>query len=164
MQPKPQYPQEQTSDGEFRRQESRFRRRCGLGDDCDHEPEPGRYHLYVSYACPWAHRTIIFRKLKRLEDVISMTVVDPIRDERGWAFRDGPGHSTDPVNGFEFLSEAYLIGEPGFQFIGELSRQFRRGRIPHDVGDKRVPMSTCRIRAASFASRSKRVICSSSAS
>ncbi|MCH7779577.1 MAG: glutathione S-transferase family protein [Acidobacteria bacterium] len=114
MHPKPQYPQEQTGDGEFRRQESRFRRRCGPGDDCDHEPEPGRYHLYVSYACPWAHRTIIFRKLKRLEDVVSMTVVDPIRDERGWAFRDGPEHSTDPVNGFEFLSEAYLKMDPSY--------------------------------------------------
>ena len=105
---KPQYPQEQTDDGEFHRQESRFRSWCGPGDDGDHEPEPGRYHIYVSYACPWAHRTIIFRKLKHLEDVIGMTVVDPIRDERGWAFRDGPGHSNDPVNGFEFLSEAYL--------------------------------------------------------
>ena len=114
MDPKPQYPHEQTDDGEFHRQESVFRSWCGPADDCDHEPEPGRYHLYVSYACPWAHRTIIFRKLKRLEDVIGMTVVDPIRDERGWAFRDGPGHSIDPVNGFEFLSEAYVKTDPSY--------------------------------------------------
>ena len=69
---------------------------------------PGRYHLYVSWACPWAHRTIIVRALKQLESVIGMTVVDPIRDERGWAFRPSP----DPVNGFAFLSEAYTATDP----------------------------------------------------
>src|SRR6185436_18610860 len=59
----------------------------------------GRYHLYVSLACPWAHRTVIMRKLKGLESAIGLTVVDPVRDERGWAFRDGEGFSHDPVNG-----------------------------------------------------------------
>ena len=77
--------------------------------------ERGRYHLYVSLACPWAHRTIILRKLKGLEDAIGMTVVDPVRDERGWAFREGPGHSEDPVNGFKFLSEAYYATDPNYQ-------------------------------------------------
>ena len=110
MDPKPQYPAEQTGDGEFRRQKSAFRKWCGPGDDC--EPEPGRYHLYVSYACPWAHRTIIFRKLKRLEDMVGMTVVDPIRDERGWMFRDGPGHSIDPINGFQSLSSGIQDSQP----------------------------------------------------
>ena len=65
-------------------------------------------------ACPWAHRTIILRKLKGLEEVIGMTVVDPVRDERGWAFRDGPGHSEDPINGFQFLSEAYRATDPNY--------------------------------------------------
>ena len=74
----------------------------------------GRYHLYVSFACPWAHRTIILRKLKGLEEAIGMTVVDPVRDERGWAFRDGPGHSADPINGFQFLSEAYRATDPTY--------------------------------------------------
>src|SRR6202040_2717468 len=74
----------------------------------------GRYHLYVSWACPWAHRTIIVRHLKRLNEVIGVTVVDPIRDERGWAFRDGPGFTKDPVNGFAFLSEAYAATDPAF--------------------------------------------------
>ena len=72
--------------------------------------EPGRYHLYVSLACPFAHRTIIARKLLGLEDVVSLSVVDPIRDERGWAFLERP----DPVNGFQFLSEAYLATDPDF--------------------------------------------------
>jgi putative glutathione S-transferase len=74
----------------------------------------GRYHLYVSYACPWAHRTIIVRKLKQLDDAISLTVVDPLRDERGWAFTDSPGCGPDPVNGFQFLAEAYRATDPGF--------------------------------------------------
>src|SRR6202521_2764527 len=56
--------------------------------------EPGRYHLYVSFACPWAHRTLILRKLKGLEETIGMTVVDPVRDERGWAFRNEIGRAS----------------------------------------------------------------------
>jgi putative glutathione S-transferase len=82
----------------------------------------GRYHLYVSLACPWASRTVIFRKLKGLEPAIGMTIVDPIRDEKGWAFRDPSGkippcepfESTDPINGFQFLSEAYKETDPNY--------------------------------------------------
>lgn len=76
--------------------------------------EPGRYHLYISWACPWAHRTAIVRALLGLQDVVSLSAVDPVRDGRGWAFREGPGHGPDPVNGFAFLSEAYEATEPGF--------------------------------------------------
>ena len=76
--------------------------------------EADRYHLYVSLACPWAHRTIIIRKLKNLENVIGMTVVDPVRDEHGWAFRNGPGYSEDPINNFQFLREAYIATEPNY--------------------------------------------------
>jgi putative glutathione S-transferase len=68
----------------------------------------------VSLACPWAHRAIIVRRLLGLEEVVSMSVVDPVRDERGWAFRDGPGHGPDPVCGFAFLSEAYLRTDPSY--------------------------------------------------
>jgi len=74
----------------------------------------GRYHLYVSLACPWAHRTVIVRKLKGLEDAIGMTVVDPIRDERGWAFHDGPDMGPDPVNGWEYLAQAYTATDPAY--------------------------------------------------
>jgi putative glutathione S-transferase len=74
----------------------------------------GRYHLYISLACPWASRTLIVRKLKRLEPAIGVTVADPIRDERGWAFRDGPGFSHDPINGFQFLSQAYLATDASY--------------------------------------------------
>ncbi|WP_217915894.1 glutathione S-transferase family protein [Miltoncostaea marina] len=100
--------------GRFVRQVSRFRDRVTADGSSGHRAEPGRYHLYVSRACPWAHRAIIVRRLKRLEDVITMSVVDPVRDERGWAFREGPGHGPDPVNGFRFLSEAYTATAPDF--------------------------------------------------
>lgn len=78
--------------------------------------ERGRYHLYVSWACPWAHRTAIGRRLKGLEDVIALHVVDPIRDERSWAFNE---RYPDTLNGWEFLSEAYVATDPGYD--GRLS-------------------------------------------
>ena len=103
-----QFPAEQTDGGEFRRQEDAFRGKL---------PAPGtggRYHLYISLACPWAHRTLIVRNLKGLQDAVSVGVADPVRDERGWAFRDGPGHGPEAVNGFRFLSEAYTATDPGY--------------------------------------------------
>src|SRR3972149_2970599 len=108
------FPKEQNKQGEFVRQEDQFRGWVTRDGSSGYPAESGRYHLYVSLACPWAHRTVVMRKLKRLEDVIGMTVVDPIRDERGWAFRNGPGYSEDPVNGFQFLSEAYRASDPYF--------------------------------------------------
>lgn len=110
-----QFPNEQTHAGEFRRQADAFRDWVTADGASGYPAARGRYHLYVSWACPWAHRTIIVRKLKRLEDVIGMTVVDPIRDDRGWAFREGPGHSSDPLNGFHFLSEAYRATDPAYR-------------------------------------------------
>src|SRR4051812_33685322 len=89
----------------FHRPPSRFR-------DQPPSAEPGRYHLYVSWACPWAHRTVIGRRLKGLEDAIGMSVLDPIRDERGWRFTGG--EFADEVNGFQYLSEAYEATAPGY--------------------------------------------------
>lgn len=108
------FPKEQSKKGEFVRQEDRFRGWVTADGSSGYPAEPGRYHLYVSLACPWAHRTVILRKLKRLENVVGMTVVDPIRDEKGWAFRNGPGYSEDPINGFRYLSEAYKKTDPTF--------------------------------------------------
>ncbi|HET9312758.1 MAG TPA: glutathione S-transferase family protein, partial [Nitrospira sp.] len=87
---RPQFPNEQSATGEFTRQDDAFREWVTADGSSRYPAASGRYHLYVSWACPWAHRTIIVRKLKRLERVVGMTVVDPIRDERGWAFREGP--------------------------------------------------------------------------
>lgn len=111
-----QFPAEQSEDGAFIRQQDAFNDWVRADPDSQYPADPGRYHLYVSYACPWAHRTIIVRRLKRLEDVVGMTVVDPIRtDEEGWAFRDVPGASPDPVNGFKLLSEAYFATDPNYR-------------------------------------------------
>jgi glutathionyl-hydroquinone reductase len=110
-----QFARETNDEGEFVRQESRFRLCITADGSSGYRAEPGRYHLYVSLACPWAHRTIIVRRLKGLEDVISMSVVDPVRDERGWRFGEGAGFGPDPVNGFSYLSAAYLATDRGFE-------------------------------------------------
>jgi len=109
-----QFPNEQTAGGQYDRQVDAFQDWVTEDGTSGYPAAQGRYHLYVSWACPWAHRTIIVRVLKRLEHVVGMTVVDPIRDDRGWAFRNGPGHTTDPVNGFQFLSEAYAATNPHY--------------------------------------------------
>jgi putative glutathione S-transferase len=109
-----QFPEEESDSGEFRRQEDAFRTWVTDDGSSPHPVARGRYHLYVSLACPWACRTLIVRKIKGLEETIGVTVVDPIRDEQGWAFRDGPGHTIDPVNGFRFLREAYVASGPKF--------------------------------------------------
>jgi len=102
-----QFPAEQSSSGAFERQEDAFRQWVTTDGSSEFPAHAGRYHLYISLACPWAHRTLITRNLLGLDTVIGVTVVDPVRDERGWAFRDGPGHTEDRINGFNFLREAY---------------------------------------------------------
>jgi glutathionyl-hydroquinone reductase len=114
MTSRPQFPAETSDEGHFVRQRYAFRDRVTADGSSGYPAVAGRYHLYVSLACPWAHRAIIVRRLLGLEDVVSMSVVDPIRDERGWAFRDGPGHGPDPVCGFGYLAEAYLRTDPNF--------------------------------------------------
>ena len=109
-----QFPAETSTDGAFVRQQYRFRDRITADGSSGLKAEAGRYHLYVSLACPWAHRAIIVRGLLGLADTISMSVVDPIRDEKGWAFREGRGHGVDPVCGFLYLSEPYLRSDPSF--------------------------------------------------
>ncbi|HEX5176347.1 MAG TPA: glutathione S-transferase family protein [Chthoniobacteraceae bacterium] len=109
-----QFPQEQSGEGEFERQEDAFRDWVLADGQGAHPLATDRYHLYVSFACPWAHRTLIVRSLRGLENAITITIADPVRDERGWAFREGAGHGRDTVNGFHFLSEAYRATDPNF--------------------------------------------------
>jgi glutathionyl-hydroquinone reductase len=104
---------EGADDGSFRRQESQFRRWVSDEPGAEFPAEGGRYHLYVARACPWAHRTIIARRLMGLEQTIGLSFVDPIRDERGWAFTGG--EYVDAVNGFSFLSEAYAATDPAYE-------------------------------------------------
>ncbi|WP_448188151.1 glutathione S-transferase family protein [Azospirillum sp. sgz301742] len=98
------------SGGAFVRPETQFRGWVRANGSTPFRPEPGRYHLYVSYACPWAHRTLILRTLKKLESVISVSVVDPLMLENGWELPEG----ADPVNGVRFLSEVYVKASPGY--------------------------------------------------
>ncbi|MGA8118120.1 MAG: glutathione S-transferase C-terminal domain-containing protein [Actinocatenispora sp.] len=118
-----QFGRETATSGEFVRQPNRFTDRVtrdsqsapGEGPDAEGRwpVEPGRYRLVVSYACPWAHRSIIVRQLLGLTDAISLAVVDPIRDERGWRFTLDED-DRDPVLDIAFLSEAYRATDPDF--------------------------------------------------
>ncbi|MEQ8586517.1 MAG: glutathione S-transferase family protein [Thalassobaculaceae bacterium] len=100
-----------TEDGNFKRTESAFR--DWIRDDASarFQPEAGRYHLYVSYACPWAHRTLFFRRLKGLEGMIGVTVVDPLMLENGWQFSDD---HPDTLNGAEYLHQVYTRADPDY--------------------------------------------------
>lgn len=99
------------SDGKFVRQDSRFRATISAAQTSKFKPEAGRYHLYVSLACPWAHRTIIFRKLKQLEDVISMSVVEAPMMENGWEF----GEQGDPLYNLDYAYQLYLKADPRYE-------------------------------------------------
>ena len=98
--------------GAFTRQESVFRDRVCADRSTEFPAASGRYHLYVSMACPWSHRTVIVRRLKGLEDAISISYAHPYRDERGWAFPGG--EYADELNGFAYLAEAYERTRPGY--------------------------------------------------
>ena len=110
----------QSSDGRFTRRESPFRNWVtpdgapGPSGRGGFAAEPDRYHLYVSLACPWAHRTLIFRALKGLEDVVGVSVTHWLMAENGWTFEEGPDVVSDTVNGARFLHEIYTRADPGF--------------------------------------------------
>jgi putative glutathione S-transferase len=108
-----QFSAETARSGEFVRQTNRFTDRITADGSSGRRPEPGRYRLVVSLACPWAHRSVIVRRLLGLEDAISLAVVDPIRDESGWRFTLDEG-DRDPVLGIAYLSEAYRATDPEY--------------------------------------------------
>jgi putative glutathione S-transferase len=118
----PQFASETSETGEFQRQKDAFREWISANETTPYPALAGRYHLYISLACPWASRTLIVRNLKGLEEAIGLTIVDPVRNEKGWAFRDPSGNtpvdapfeSTDPINGFHYLREAYIATDPNF--------------------------------------------------
>ncbi|WP_152046069.1 glutathione S-transferase family protein [Aureimonas psammosilenae] len=106
--------------GSFERKASSFRSVVTADGRPDEEGRPtfpaarGRYHLYVSLACPWAHRTLIFRTLKKLEDAISVSVVDWLMLDKGWVFSDREGTVPDEVNGAEHLFDVYRKADPHY--------------------------------------------------
>lgn len=109
--------------GAFVRKESHFRNwvtpdgQPGPSGEGGFKAEPHRYHLYVSYACPWAHRTLIFRKLKGLEDILSVSVVNPDMLEKGWTFENFPNSTPDHINHFNYLYQVYALADPGYSGI-----------------------------------------------
>lgn len=107
-------------DGRFERSESGFRNwitpdgSAGPSGTGGFKAEKDRYHLYVSLACPWANRTLIMRKLKGLEDMISISVVNPFIEDEQWTFKDGPGVIADPIFGAKDILEIYRKSDPDF--------------------------------------------------
>jgi len=96
--------------------------------------EPGRYHLYVSLACPWAHRTLIMRRLKGLESAISLSVVHWHMRERGWTFTPGPCVTGDPINGAETLSQIYVAADP--HYTGRVTVPVLWDKVRRTIVDK----------------------------
>lgn len=111
---------EDSADGAFKRQDAGFRDWVtadgGPGPDGQQgwPAAKGRYHLYVSYACPWAHRTLIVRALKGLEEMIGVSVVDPVMLEQGWTFETERGGTGDPLHGADFLWQLYARARDGY--------------------------------------------------
>lgn len=107
------------ADGRFQRAESGFRGwlTADGGDGPRGQPgfraEAGRYHLYVSLACPWAHRVLVVRALKGLDSLLPVTVVGPVMGEQGWSFTTEAGGTGDPLNGTDHLHQVYALADPG---------------------------------------------------
>ncbi|MCW5725090.1 MAG: glutathione S-transferase family protein [Maricaulaceae bacterium] len=110
----------ESTGGRFKRQDSAFRNwvtadgAAGPTGEGGFQAAPGRYHLYVSLACPWAHRTLIFRRLKGLEGMIPVSVVHWRMKEHGWTFEDGPGVIADPIHGARYMHQVYTAAKPDY--------------------------------------------------
>ena len=108
------------SEGRFEREDAGFRNwvtadgSAGPSGIGGFKAEPNRYHLYVSLACPWAHRTTIYRKLKDLEDMISLSIVHPFMGDKGWTFAEGTGVIADPIVKADYLYEVYIAAKPDY--------------------------------------------------
>lgn len=102
------------ADGRYVRVESQFRHWITADGASGFPAEPGRYHLYIAISCPWAHRTWIFRKLKRLEDLVSMSIVAPRRTVHGWVFDPNEPRYQDTLLGKRYLHEIYTLAQPDY--------------------------------------------------
>ncbi len=100
--------------GDFVREETKFHGMISADGSSGFGAEAGRYHLYVSFACPWAHRTLIARRLEGLQDAISVSVVHPHMGDDGWEFGEFPGATPDALNGARFLYQVYTKAKPSY--------------------------------------------------
>lgn len=105
---------EKDEKGRFKRNPTTFRNWVTADGSSGFKAESGRYHLYVSFACPWAHRTLIMRQLKGLTEAISLSVVDPYMGDNGWQFSDAPGTIPDPIFQAQYLREVYKKADPNY--------------------------------------------------
>ena len=105
---------EKDDKGRFQRNPTTFRDRITADGASGFPAVSDRYHLYVSYACPWAHRTLIMRNIKGLNDAISISVVDPLMGENGWKFSNFPGTIPDTVNNTDYLRKVYAIADSNY--------------------------------------------------
>ena len=106
--------EQEDEEGRFVRPSTSFREWVTADGASGYEAESGRYHLYISWACPWAHRTAIMRKLKGLEGAISLSSVEPYMGADGWAFSNGSGGFPDPLYGASYLRDLYTKADPGY--------------------------------------------------
>lgn len=117
--------EKEMDDGDFKRMASTFRHwvtadgSAGPTGDAGFKAEAGRYHLYISHACPWAHRTVIFRKLKKLEQVIGLSVVAPEMLDKGWIFDPHNNAYSDQLYGYTYMYQLYLRADP--EFTGQIT-------------------------------------------
>ena len=109
----------QDKEGRFQRNPTTFHHKITADGSSGFKAESGRYHLYISYACPWAHRTLIMRKLKGLEEAITISVVAPLMAEDGWEFSDFPGSIPDTINGTSYLRDVYAKADS--QYTGRVT-------------------------------------------
>ena len=100
--------------GKFVRSKSQFENQIINDENVEFKPESNRYHLYISHACPWAHRALIFRKLKKLEEHISISVVHPLMLDKGWTFQEGEGVIPDSILGSKYMHQIYTTAQKDY--------------------------------------------------
>jgi glutathionyl-hydroquinone reductase len=135
-------PQETSASGEFRRADSSFRNRITADGSSGFKAEPGRYHLYVAHGCPWAHRTLIYRSLKKLNDAITVAYALPGLRQQGWTFGNDPAFPdciADTVNGFRYLHQAYTATDP--RYTGKVTVPTLGTRRPGESSTTNPPRS-----------------------
>ena len=128
--------EQQDEEGRFFRPQSSFRGWITADGSSSLPAASGRYHLYIAWACPWAHRTAIIRSLKGLEDAISISVVDPRMSDDGWTFSDAPGTVPDTVNGARHLHDVYALADP--HYTGRASTPVSVGQRERHDSEQRV--------------------------
>ncbi|MDQ3304312.1 MAG: glutathione S-transferase family protein, partial [Actinomycetota bacterium] len=106
--------QREDEEGRFIRTSTSFRDKITADGSSGYKAEAGRYHLYISWACPWAHRTAIVHKLKGLDNAIGLSAVGSFMGDDGWTFHEEPGVIPDAVNGARYLREIYTLADPNY--------------------------------------------------